>query len=243
MQEADIGIEPDALERGGAVAAEQAVRERQQRVDVIQRRTAAALVKEEIGLVLQDHVVENVKVRLGAGAFFAAQGVKRRLLRDERIEPLDLADGGLQALRVYAQGVVALCAFDAPAGVVQLAEDHAARDAAALRRVVGHAVLHPAQEHIPVFLAAGAGEEAAAGRAERQTDAALCAPAHERRGGPGIAEADDPIERVQREAADLVPVTADDNIFPVEAQVGVLRGDKQGVEQLFHGVSSMLARR
>ena len=139
--------------------------------------------------------------------------------------------------------MVALCALDAPAGVVQLAKDHVARDAAALCRIVGHAVLHPAQEHIPVFLADGAGEELAAGCAERQTDAALCAPAHERWGGPGIAEADDPIERVQREAADLMPVAADDDIFPVKTQVGVLRGDKQGVEQLFHGVSSMLARR
>ena len=200
-------------------------------------------MKEEVGLVLQDHVVENIKVHLGAGAFLAAQGVERRLLRDERIEPLDLVDGGLETLRVHAQGVVALCALDAPAGVVQLAEDHIARDAAALRRVVSHAVLHSAQEHVSVFFADGPGEKAAAGRAERQPDAALCAPAHERRGGSGIAEADDPGERVQREAANLVPVAADDDIFPVETQVGVLRGDKQRVEQLFHGASSMLARR
>ena len=50
MQEADGGVEADALGRAAAIMGQQGIEERKQRVDRIERWTAAAARKPDIGI-------------------------------------------------------------------------------------------------------------------------------------------------------------------------------------------------
>ena len=240
VEKADIGVQPDRFERGGAVIGKQAVGKRQHGVYVIERRTAVSFAEEKVRLVLQDHLIKDIKIRLCANALTAAQRLHGNFVGDKRIECLDLVNGCLQPRGIDTQRMVALRALNAPAGVIELAEDHIARNAAALRRIVRRAVLHPAQQDVSVLLADASGKEPADRRAEGQADAALRAAAHERRRRACIAERNDPRKRMQGKARDLLLFPVHDDIFPVERQICVLTGDKERIEKLSHGVSSML---
>ena len=62
--------------------------------------------------------------------------------------------------------------------------------------------------------------------AEGQTDPGLRTFAHQHRGGTGVGEADDGLQRVQRVAGDDGLVSVCQHIFPLQREVNVLGGDK-----------------
>ena len=188
VQKTDVRVESHSLQRGGAVVREQAVCKREQRVDIVQRRPPASRPEVKIRLVLQDHFIKHIKICLCANALAAAQRLHGEFLGNDRIECLDLVDRSLKPLDIDPERVVPLCALNAPARVVELAEDHVARDAAAVRRIVRRAVLHAPQKHVPVFLADAPGKEASGRRTEAQAHAASGAASHQRRRRARVAK-------------------------------------------------------
>ena len=90
VQEADIGVQSHTLERGGTVVREQTIGKREQRVERVERRAAAALVEEKRLLLPQDHLVEHAEIGRGPGALQPAQALKRRFGRNLRQKPLQL---------------------------------------------------------------------------------------------------------------------------------------------------------
>ena len=166
-----------------------------------------------------------------------------RSLRDRRQQLPDALSSLFQAAPLHPGAVVPAGALDAGRAVAELSKDHTPGNFAAALRIVSNAVLLPPEKHIAAALSAGPGQEAAPGRAEGQPDAPLGAGPHQRRRGPGIGKADNCLQRVQRIPGNhiLFPVCQD--IFPLQRQINVLRGDKQRVQKLLHGISSIAALR
>ena len=69
----------------------------------------------------------------------------------------------------------------APSGIVDLSENHIPGDAATLRGIVRHTVLHPPQQDISLHLPGHAGKELPSLRAERQSDLPLRTFSHQGR--------------------------------------------------------------
>ena len=63
---ADGRIEPDALRRAAAVVDEQRIKEREERVDRVERRTARAPVEEDVDVGNADQVVEHAEIDVTA---------------------------------------------------------------------------------------------------------------------------------------------------------------------------------
>ena len=130
--------------------------------------------------------------------------------------------------------MVPQCPLDALPGVIELAEDAHSSHAAALRRVIGHPVLLPAQQHVPVALAVDPAEEAPLWGAEGKADILFGTFAHEGGRGPGIGKREYLRERMERKTAYLALSPLDHYVFAVQRKIGILGGDEKGVEQLFH---------
>ena len=73
VQKAHIRVQPGTLQRGGAIAGQQGIGKGQQRVHIIQRRSAAAAGEHKSIVLLQDQRVEPVEVPLCSFAFQPAQ--------------------------------------------------------------------------------------------------------------------------------------------------------------------------
>src|SRR5699024_10867657 len=123
-------------------------------------------------------------------------------------------------------------ALEHPAGIVYLAENETFCQPDALIRRIRGAVLRLAQQYVAALFAGGPCKETAALGEEHKVYAAPGTRAHERRGRPGIGEGEYPLERVKGEARGLCFAAADDDVFPVQAEIAVLAQDKQRVEQL-----------
>ena len=134
-------------------------------------------------------------------------------------------------------------ALDAPAGVIDLAEEEIPGYLPALRGVVCKAVLGPAQQDAAVAGAHGPGQKAAPGGAECQVDPTLGTGTHQGGGGAGVGEGENATEGMEGKASGGLLFPVDHHGLSLQRQVGVLAGDKQGVEQMFHGRTSRLSRR
>ena len=130
-------------------------------------------------------------------------------------------------------------AFDAPAGVVELAEDHVPRNPAACDRVVRRPILCPAEQHVPGILSANPGQKAPSGRAKGQSDPLFSACAHQSGGRAGIGKGNDSLQRVKGVAGNGLFFPIGDHILSIQCEVDVLPGYEQHVEQLLHGFSSI----
>ena len=73
MQKADGRVESDALRRAAAIADEQRVKKRKERVDRIERRTARTPAKDDVGVRGADQVVERAEIDSTGLALRAAQ--------------------------------------------------------------------------------------------------------------------------------------------------------------------------
>ena len=203
----------------------------------------SACGRKKSSLAAEYHDVKHIKNMPVRRCPLHRGAIRGYFFYDERVQRFDPVNGRLKPVDINAQSVVALCAFYAPARVMQLAIYHVARDAAALPGVVRDAVLHTPEENVAGGLADTAGEEAPARCAEAQGNISLRARAHERGDAPEYENEMIPDRGVKREARELLPVPIDDHIFTVETEVCVLGSDKKSVEQLFHGASSILPRR
>ena len=102
---------------------------------------------------------------------------------------------------------------------------------------VGNPVLRLAQQHIAALFPDCAGQKLAARAEKAQVNAQPGAFAHQGRAGPGIAEADDALQRVQRNAGQLRLGAVYHHGFAVQREIGILGQNVQGVQQLSHTVS------
>ena len=181
VEETDIRIQPHALQSRSAIMRQQAVCKGKKRIEGIQRRPAAAFFEKESIFSLQDHVIQNAEISGGAGSLQAAEAFKRGLCRDLRQQPLQLLRHCREPLRIDPHGVIPAGALHTPAGVIDLAQDHHPRHAAAFGGIVGDTVLRPPQKHISLHLSGNTGEKAPSLRTKRQPDPTLGAGAHQRR--------------------------------------------------------------
>ena len=141
--------------------------------------------------------------------------------------------------RVHPEAVVPAGAFDAPACVVDFPKHHVSGDAAGRAWVICHPVLGPPEKDIPGAFPSGSGQEAPPWRAEGQGNVSFRAGPHQGRGGTGIGEGDDSLQRVEWIAGQFFPVLVGHNVFSVQGEVDVLGGDEKGVQQVLHNGSSM----
>lgn len=81
VQKAHKRVEPHAGQGGHAVMPEQRIEERQQTIDAVERRTAAARREPELLPLLLERQTEHRKVELRRKPFGATQGVELRLRR------------------------------------------------------------------------------------------------------------------------------------------------------------------
>ena len=133
--------------------------------------------------------------------------------------------------------------FDAPAGVMQLSENHTFSNAAALSRVVCRPVLSSAEQDIPPAPTTYSGQKLSPGRAESQPYIPLGTGAHQGGRGSSIGKSDDALQRMERIASYcfLVPVCHD--IFSIQRQINVFRGNKEGIQKSLQRASSFPALR
>ena len=229
MEEAHIGIQPHTLQGRGTVIGQQTVGEGQHGVDIVQRRTAIAPMEEEILLLAQEHLIEYPKIGIGGGSLQSPQGFQIADLQNLWQQLLMGGTGVLEIRLIDPKLVVTAGALHAPAGVVDLSEDHGAGDACRFHRVIGAAVLGAPQEDIAPADPGGTGQEFPPWRTEAQPHIPLGAGSHQRRRCPRIGKADDHLQIVQWESGDHGLVPVDQDIFSLQTQVCILRSHKQGV--------------
>ena len=118
--------------------------------------------------------------------------------------------------------------------IQDLPDDHAPGDFRALRRVVRRLHLRDAQEDIPAPAAIDRRQGASALREEADMHASLRAESQQERAHEDISEADERLERVDREPHhDLLLALGDDRLT-LTVKVDALRGHIQRVQQLPH---------
>jgi hypothetical protein len=61
---------------------QQDIEKREQRIDIVERRTAAAPMKEELLFLMQDEFVKNAEIRLRGISFDSPQTIERRPRRE-----------------------------------------------------------------------------------------------------------------------------------------------------------------
>ena len=93
--------------------------------------------------------------------------------------------GGRQAGGVQPEPVIPSGALDTPAGVIDLAEDHTAGNAAAGGGFVRRAVLDTPEQDVSRGAPGDPGQKPPARRAEGQRDSVLCTGAHQGGRAPG----------------------------------------------------------
>ena len=120
------------------------------------------------------------------------------------------------------QFVVPTGTLHTPPGVVYLAEDHGAGDPAAFHRIVCAAVLRPAEQHIAPADPTGPCQKLAPRRAETQSNIPLDTGTHQSRRSTRIGKTDDLFQIVEGEPTNHSLIPVDQNIFPLETQVGIL---------------------
>lgn len=162
MQKAHIGVQPHALQCGGAVPDEQRIGEGKQCICIVQRRPAAAAVETERLMLLQNQRIEAVEIPLGGFALQPEQLVRRFALFYQRQRCGQLGAGALQLLDRYALGVIPGGTLQHPAGIIHLAQNKAAGILAAGVLAVGDSVLGLAQQHIATLFPDRAGQKLSA---------------------------------------------------------------------------------
>ena len=105
----------------------------------------------KILLLLQNQVIQAVKVALGCLAFQAAQLFRIIAGLYQWQRGGQLGGGAFQFFDRDTLGMIAGCAFQHPACVIHFTKDKAPGIATALGRVIRHAVLRLTQQHIAAF--------------------------------------------------------------------------------------------
>ena len=222
---------------------QQAIGKGQHGIHTVQRRAAIPAVKEKVLFSTQEHMVKHAEIRAGRNPLQPPQGIQVRNTQHRRQQLPDALSSLFQAAPLHPGAVVPAGALDAGRAVAELSKDHTPGNFTAALHIVSNAVLLPPEKHIAAALSAGPGQKAAPGRAEGQSDAPLGAGPHQRRRSPGIGKADDCLQRVQRIPGNHVLFPVCQDIFPLQRQINVLRGDKQRIQKLLHGISSIAALR
>ena len=228
-------VEPHRLQRRADVMDQKRVDEGEQGVDVVQGRPAVPFLEGEVLLLGDDQMVEDAEIDVGGVSLAAAEGVERLVLV-EQIEIIaqalhgegDLICGHL--VRMVPERPLE----DRPA-VGDLSGQDRPGDVGGGLRIVGAAVLLPAQQDISGDRPLHPRQEAAVLRQEADADAVLGAEAHQKGAARDVPEADDAADRVDGEPeADLL-LHLDDDRLPLLGEVGALGRDEQRIEMFLHG--------
>ena len=150
VEKAHIGIQAHTLQGGGTVVGEQAVGKGQHGIHRVQGRAAVPAFKGKVLLVLQDHLVQHAEIGRCRRSLQAPQAVQIPLVGDLGQQVLHPPGGRRELLSIQPHPVVPPGALHAPAGVIDLSEDHHPGQTAALEGVVRRPILHPPQQHVPV---------------------------------------------------------------------------------------------
>ena len=81
------------------------------------------------------------------------------------------------------------------------------------------------------------------GRTERQSNLPPSTSPHQRGRRAGIGKGHNALQSVERIAGHRFPLPVGHHVFTVQRKVHILRCDKKGIEQLFHGPASISRRR
>lgn len=228
VQEADRRVQAHPLQGRGYVVGQQGVEEREQGVDVVQGRAAAAATVAERLLLGGDQVVEHAEVGVRRFAFQAAYPVQVGFRPAHLVQQVGQVDGGgAQGVGTGAVGAVAQGAQQDGAAVGDFGGHQGLGNGAGIG--VGTAVLVAPQQHVAVDGALHAGEEAPAAAHERQGHVALAAQAHQRGAGGDLAEADDAVQGVDGHAQPRLLFDAHQHGLALLGQVGAFAGDVEGV--------------
>ena len=122
--------------------------------------------------------------------------------------------------------MVARCAFQHPAGVIDLAQQEPFGVAAADAGIVRRAELLLAEQNVSLCLSDRAGQKPPARREERQVDIPLGAGAHQSRGGARVGKAEDAFQGVQRKPRCFGVPLLDHNGFAVQGQIAAFGQNK-----------------
>ena len=115
-------------------------------------------------------------------------------------------------------------------GIRGFRADHVFCDAQRARLIVGNPVLLAPEEDVSAGFALHAAEKPSALRKEREKAVVFRDVPHQRRTGALPAERHDALQIVQRHAAKLLSLDADDHILSVQREIRVRRRDIQGVQ-------------
>ena len=243
VHKANIRVQAHSGQGGCTLPRQHAVGKRKQRIHIVQRWTAAAALKHKILLLLQNQVIQAVKVALGCLAFQAAQLFRIIAGLYQRQRGGQLGGGAFQFFDRDTLGMIAGCAFQHPACVIHFTKDKAPGIATALGRVIRHAVLRLTQQHIAAFFPHGAGLKSAIRVKKAKVNAPPGTSSHQSGAGTRVSKADDAFQRMQGIAVGFLLIAGNNKVFAIQCQVSVLIDDKQGVEQLSHGAPSSICSR
>src|ERR1019366_8857651 len=76
VEVADRRIEPYRLERGGYVMRQEGIEKRKQSIQIVERRTAAAFMEEEVFFLRRNEMIEYLEVGAGRVSFHSAHRVE-----------------------------------------------------------------------------------------------------------------------------------------------------------------------
>ncbi|MPN03956.1 hypothetical protein SDC9_151191 [bioreactor metagenome] len=242
MKKAYIRVQPHRLQRRGAVVGKQRVYKGKQAVHRVQRRAAGSPLEAEGLPILQHQLAEHAEI---AGGQISLQPpepllILRRQGRAGALTqlPRRLPQGGC----IHPEGMVPHSALQHPPAVIQLGGNHGPSDAQSLPRVVGHTVLGSAQQHVSPLGAGNPPQKAPVEAQKAQGNIPLAAGSHQRGTGPGMAEGDHPLQIVKRHPPGLAAAALNDNILPIQRQIGSRRHHIQGIVQYSHSPSSSPSR-
>ena len=149
----------------------------------------------------------------------------------------------MEFFRVEPHRMVPCGAFEYPAGVLQFGRDEQTSDADARIFLICQTVLRPAQRHVSAHFSCHAGEKAAVLRQKAEGYIPFGTGPHQGGASARVAHRDHAFEIVERHPADFFPLLRHHDIFPIQRQIGIGRGDIQRILQNSHNPSSSFRQR
>ena len=172
-------------------------------------------MEKEILLPIQQQMVKHTEISRCTNPLKSSQGIQLRNRQSLRKQLFDLPDSLLQTVICYPQGMIPQRPLNACGTVAEFSKDHGSGNGAASLAVIGNSVLFPAQQNISAAFPADPRQKPSSWCAECQPDSLLGAGSHQGRGRPGIGEADDGLQGMQRIPGNHFPVPVCQHIFPL----------------------------
>ena len=234
MKEAHRRVESHRFQSRTDIVNEERVYEREQCIDVIQRRPAVSFLERKILLLGHDQMVENAEIDMGGVPLAAAESVERLIL----IEQIEIVAQALHGERNLIHGHLIRMVPERPLEdrpvIGYLSGEDRTGDVCGSLGVIGLPVLLPAEEDVPGDRPLDTRQETAMLREEADADTVLRTEAHQEGAARHVPKTDNTANRMDGKAEADILLHFDDDRLPLLSEVGTLRRDKQGVQVFFH---------